>query len=518
MKCMPSRWTARIELLVAVVLAAAPATSASAKPQYGGTLRVEVRAAALDLDPRHWKPGTEEFALNEHFASLLFDRLVALDNYGRFQPRLATEWSHDASFRRWQFTLRSGVKLSDGTLLTPGDVASSLQSVLPSTIRITPFSGSVLFQSSTPIPDLLEQLASGRCFVFREAADGTLLGTGAFAQTFGETDRPPANSPDAARTSTKLRFHAQEQSWSGRPFVDHVEVTLGVLPLRALFDLQMGKADIILLAPEVVRRALQSGVRMWASDPVTLYLLLLDPASSPASDQRLREAFALSLDRGTMAGVLLQKQADPAASLLPQWLSGYALFFDMDMNLERARELQQALPHPAANAAKPLRLRIDAPGELPRLVAERVAVNARQAGILVQTAGHSAEADTTGATSVNGKLALHLVTWRYTSLSPHAELESMIRSLHLESNADLRKAPGDLEQLHDAEQMLLETHEALPLVAFPDYVALSAAVRDWMPNSWGEWHLADVWLDRSTKSPSLSTASPGAAASPGVRP
>lgn len=519
---MPSRWTVRIELLAVAVLAAAPATFASTRPQYGGTLRVELNSSALDLDPRHWKPGTQEFALNEQFASLLFDRLAALDNYGRFQPRLAAEWSHDASFRRWQFTLRGGVKFSDGTPLTPGDVASSLQSVLPSTIRITPFSGSVLFQSSTPIPDLLEQLASGRCFVFREAADGTLLGTGAFAQTLqasGQTGQPPGNSPDAANTSTKLRFRAQEQSWSGRPFVDHVEVTLGVLPLRALFDLQMGKADIVLLAPEVVRRALQSGVRMWASDPVTLYLLLFDPASSPASDPRLREAFALSLDRGTMAGVLLQKQADPAASLLPQWLSGYALFFDMDMNLDRARQLQQALPHPAANAAQPLRLRIDVPGELPRLVAERVAVNARQAGILVQTAARSAEADTTGTTSADGKLALHLVTWRYTSLSPHEELESMIRPLHLESNPVLRKAPGNLEQLHDAEQMLLETHEALPLVAFPDYVALSSAVRDWMPSSWGEWHLADVWLDRSTRSPSLSPgASPGATASPGVRP
>lgn len=519
---MPLRWTVPIELLAAAALLAVPATAASTRPQNGGTLRVELHASALDLDPRRWKPGTQEFALNEHFASLLFDRLVSLDNYGRFQPQLATQWSHDASCRRWQFTLRGGVKFSDGTLLTAADVAGSLRSTLPSESQITAFSGGVLIQSSTPMPDLLERLASGRCLIFREAADGALLGTGAFAAaaaTPGENNPPSPKSADPAQVSTELRFRAQEQCWSGRPFVDHVEVTLGVPPLRALFDLQVGKADIVLLAPEVVRRALQSGVRMWASDPVTLYLLLFENGSSAASDSRLREALALSLDRGTMAGVLLQKQADPAASLLPQWLSGYALLFDMDMNLQRARELQAALRQPAASSAAPLLLEVGAPGELARLVAERVSVNARQAGISVQTSVRPPAGDAPGSAAATAKVALRLVTWRYTSLSPRAELESMVSSLHLKSSFDPTRTPSDLEQLHDAEKLLLETHDALPLVAFPDYVALSGAVRDWMPDSWGEWHLADVWLDRSAKSPSLSTgAAPRATASPGVRP
>lgn len=518
---MPSRWTVRIELIAAAAIVALPAAAASTRPQYGGTLRVEVQVSALDLDPRHWKPGTQEFGLGENLASLLFDRLVSLDNYGRFQPQLATEWSHDASFRRWQFTVRGGVKFSDGTLLTPADVAGSMQSTLPPELHITGANGSVLIQSSTPVPDLLERLASGSCFIFREAAGGTLLGTGAFVPTAtpsGESN-PSPNSLNSAQASARLRFHAQEQSWAGRPFVDHVEVTFGVPPLRALFDLQLGKADIVLLAPEIVRRSVQSGVRMWASDPATLYLLLFEPGSPAAADPRLREALALSLDRGTMAGVLLQKQADPAASFLPQWLSGYALLFDMDMNLQRARELQAALPHPAASSAAPLLLEVSAPGELARLVAERVSVNARQAGIFVQTSGRTPSADAAGVPSARGKVALRLVTWRYTSLSPRAELESMVSSLHLESNADLQKASDDPEQLHDAEQLLLGTHEAVPLVAFPDYIALSGAVRDWMPSSWGDWHLADVWLDRSVKSPSRPAGvSSGKTASPGARP
>jgi hypothetical protein len=40
--------------------------------------------------------------------------------------------------------------------------------------------------------------------------------------------------------------------------------------------------------------------------------------------------------------VLLQKQAEPAAALLPQWLSGYAFLFTVDTNLDRAKEMRAA--------------------------------------------------------------------------------------------------------------------------------------------------------------------------------
>ncbi len=151
-----------------------------------------------------------------------------------------------------------------------------------------------------------------------------------------------------------------------------------------MFDLQLGKADLIELAPDLVPRAKQANLRVWTSEPVTLYGLRFDDAQSAASDVRLREALSLSLDRGTMASVLLQKQAEPAAALLPQWLSGYAFLFNVDTNLERAKELRRGLPANEAAGAEPLRLRVDPAGDLPKLLGERVAVNARQAAIFVQ--------------------------------------------------------------------------------------------------------------------------------------
>jgi len=74
----------------------------------------------------------------------------------------------------------------------------------------------------------------------------------------------------------------------------------------------------------MVRRATQEKMRIWEPSPV--------PLLAP------REALSSSLGRGTMAGILLQKEAEPAAALLPQWLSGYAFLFTVD----RAKEMRAA--------------------------------------------------------------------------------------------------------------------------------------------------------------------------------
>src|SRR5256885_12076785 len=85
-----------------------------------------------------------------------------------------------------------------------------------------------------------------------------------------------------------------------------------------------------------------------------------------------------------MANVLLQKQAAPASALLPQWLSGYAFLFAMETNIDRAKEIRATLPTNLAAATAPLRLRVDAAGDLAKLLGERVAGEAPQAAVLVQ--------------------------------------------------------------------------------------------------------------------------------------
>lgn len=515
MRSIEFRWPAASKLFCGIValLLAGSIAFASTKPRYGGVLRVELLAPSVSLDPRAWKVGSRDFSANERLAVLVFDRLVAVDNYGRFVPQLATEWTHDAAFRRWQFTIRNGVKFSDGALLTAGEVAHALGALLPDGWQVSASGNSVVFLSAEPRPDLVEVLASGRFFVFREAADGLLTGTGPFSLDTVSKEAKPAVADSAAPTvpMQHFRFVANESCWAGRPFLDAIDVTSGVPPLRALFDLQVGKADLVELAPDVARRGAQSNTRIWSSSPVTLYALRFETSSAQSANDALREALALSLDRGTMASVLLQKQAEPASALLPQWLSGYAFLFPAEMDVGRAKQLRTALPANVAGGTSPLRILPEALGDLPRLLAERVAVNARQTGLSVQPLSKTAAASG-GKATAQEVADIKLFAWRYSSLSPGQELRDFASAEHAQEAKEGNAA--DPDRRYAWERKILEERRVIPLVVLPDYAGLAPAIRDWQPSPWGEWRLADVWLDAS---PAKNTSAPSAN-SVGARP
>jgi len=489
---------------------------ATKHPKYGGTLRLELQIAKASLDPREWKPGSVAAGESEKLAALLYDRLVTLDIYGRFQPALATEWSHDATFKNWQFKLRPGVRFSDGSSLTPKDVAAALQPLLPTGIQISPTDSGILIRASHSVPDLLEQLAAGRYFIFRAQPDGTFLGTGPFLLAESAPASPSEGNPSVLKPA-HMKFRANEDAWAGRPFVDLIEVTLGEPALRQILNLQVGRADIVDIPPDLVRKARQDNLRVWRSPAHILLALRFDDAQPTASEPRLREALDLALDRETMANVLLQRQALPSPALLPQWLSGYAFLFGTPMNLERAKQLRATLPANVAGGSDPLRLRVDAMGDVMKLLGERVAVNARQANISIQLVSHAGPASS-NSTTTQPAIGLHLFAWHYDSLSPRSELLDLAHFLHSGPAAEALPETTDPEKLYPVERRLLEDRQVLPLVLLPDYVGIAPAVRNWSAEPSGEWRLADVWLDSGEATGSNTGAPTGPNAVPGVHP
>jgi peptide/nickel transport system substrate-binding protein len=488
-------WLAAINVLAVALapLGMVARAEATKHPRYGGTLRVQLRTASLSLDPREWKAGSVAAADSERLGSLVYDRLVTLDEYGGFQPALATEWSHDGSWKNWQFKIHSGVKFSDGATLTGKDVMTALQALLPAGLTITGSENGVAIHGQRPVPDLLEQLASGRYFIFHAQSKSVLVGTGPFvlAET---TPATPAEANPSVLKPARMKFTANEDCWAGRPFLDGVDVTLGDPALRQILNLQVGRTDVIDIPPDLVRKAHLENLRIWSSPPETLLALRFDDAQPATADGRLREALDLALDRDTMANVLLQRQAQPAAGLLPQWLSGYAFLFGTTMNLDRAKELRAALPANAAGGMEPLRLRVDAVGDLMKLLGERVAVNARQASLSVQLVSHPANAAGASGTAAPAT-GLHLFAWHYDSLSPRAELQELAQYLRSETGAEIANESTDPEKLFADELQILETRHVLPLVVLPEYVGIAPNVRNWSVAPSGEWRLADVWIE-----------------------
>src|SRR5216683_8162055 len=447
---------------------------ASTVPHFGGTLRVEMSERLATIDPRQWPSAPGKAAAAERIYSLVFDRLFRLDEHGTLQPALAISWQHDAQSKRWQFRLRDGVKFTDGTPLTPPVAAMALQQLLGVSYDVSANSDSVVIMAEKSLTDLPTQLATGRYFIFHVGDDGSLAGTGPFRET----------AMESVGGAEMLMLVGNESCWAGRPFVDKIDLMLGESIDQQANAISFGQADVVEMPASQVRRAAQRGVRTASSDPVELFALVFDASRPAVQDARLRQAISLAIDRASIADVILQKQGVSAGGLLPNWSSGYAHLFPATSNLPRAKDLLTASGRELSRPV-PLVLFYDSSDAEARAVADRVAVNLREVGIMVQVSGQIMDGKTKSPS-----VDLRLVRQRITAPEPAAALSEILNSLG-EPAADLQST----DQIYVAERAPIDAFRVIPLVHVSESYGLSPQVRDWMAPRWGGWRLEDVWLE-----------------------
>ena len=266
-------------------------------------------------------------------------------------------------------------------------------------------------------------------------------------------------------------YAADENAAGGRPYLDRVEVQLA-RPLRDQgIDLELGKADIVELAPTDVRRAVANR-RIWTSAPVRLLALVFGPR---VTDARVRQALALAVDRAAIHNVLLQGQGEISGGLLPGWISGYAFLFSTSMDVNQARSLAASL----APASRALTMSAGDPGLRP--IADRVALNARDAGLTVSVIR-------------NGNADVRLVEARIESEEPARALAGIAAALGLGEPA----AASSPEGWFAAERALLDGFRAIPLVHLPDVYGVGPRVRGGPGvTPLGEWRFGDLWVEEN---------------------
>jgi ABC-type transport system substrate-binding protein len=224
-------------------------------------------------------------------------------------------------------------------------------------------------------------------------------------------------------------------------------------------------------------------VRVASSDPIQLFALVVDTSRAAVQDVRLRQAISLSIDRASIADVILQKQGVSAGGLLPNWISGYAHLFPPTSDLPRAKDLLAASGRELSRSM-PLVLFYDSGDAEAHAVADRVAVNLREVGIKVQVSGQIADGKTKPAAA-----DMRLVRHRIATPDPAAALSELLNSLG-ETAMDLQTP----EQIYATERAPIDAFRVIPLVHVSESYGLSPQVRDWMAPRWGGWKLEDVWL------------------------
>ncbi len=292
----------------------------------------------------------------------------------------------------------------------------------------------------------------------------------------GIPDLAPAFSVTRWEGGRIASFAANEDAPGGRPFLDGVEIRMARPHREEAFDLELGLADIVelgvgqTLSPATPRSF--STRRTWTSEPVRLLALVFGPQ---VTDPRLREAVALAVDRAAIHNVLFQRAGEIAGSLLPQWISGYAFLFPTAADPLKARALASALAPPL----RTLSLSFSDPEW--RAVAERIAVNAHDAGISISTRQAIPNAD------------LRLVEVRIPSSDPAQALAALAAAFAF-SEPPRAAAP---ETLLAVERSYLANFKVIPLFHLPYTYGVGPRVRGGPGiTPLGEWRFENLWLER----------------------
>jgi peptide/nickel transport system substrate-binding protein len=410
-----------------------------------------VREAPVSLDPARLSASQ-----GARIFPVIFEGLTRFDTHGRLQPQLATRWQGDSSDQRWQFWLRPGVKFHDGTALTAEATAASLRVANPAwTVSVD--GDSVVIETAARDVDLPAELALPRNGVAHHAGN-KVVGTGPFIVS----DWQPGKS---------LALVANEDYWGGRPFADSLVVAPGQNWRQQMVALELGKTDVVEVAPEQARRLRAAGRTIVESAPDELVALVFTRAAQSVDETRVRQALSAAIDRASIVNVLLQGQGESAETILPNWMTGYAMLFG-----QTAEKAESAV---SAGSAGTMTLSYDASDPANQLIAERVALNARDAGIRVQPAASAANAD--------------VVLARIALASPQPQLAAQV--VAGAAGLPIPQFQGTSpEELYGREKEMLQSGRIIPLAHVPEATAMGPGVNGWRSGLSGGSQLADVWL------------------------
>lgn len=284
---------------------------------------------------------------------------------------------------------------------------------------------------------------------------------------------------------------ANEQFEGGRPFLDTIQIEMGRPLQDRLIDLQLGKADLAEIPADQARRAVESGIRISRSRPDELIALVFDSKRAATNDAHVRKAIALTIDRGAIVNFILQKTGEPAGGLLPQWSSGTSFLFSTADDPVQSRQLWSEV------AARPtISVGYDSGDSLARAIAERLEVNAQEAGISMKVRALSTDAATHSSIDARVMRLRMPVPVPQAALAHFLDVLNPLAELSVSASA-LENSP-DAQQIYDTEAAIIDSYSVVPIAWIPRVFGLSGRVRNWnTPGPGGGWPLANVWLDNT---------------------
>ncbi|HEU4731626.1 MAG TPA: ABC transporter substrate-binding protein [Kofleriaceae bacterium] len=299
----------------AVALAVFVATGAHAetRPHYGEAVEASLPGAPVELDPVAAQGHADLTVIG-----LVFDTLYTIGPDGTVAPHLAIALPVlDPARGVAHVAIRRGVVFHDGTPLTPGDVAASLERVrqaggwvLAPVAAVRASGDGIDLTLRAPTVDLATLLALPQTAITRHGqppAPRRPIGSGPFAiEAFDAVHR-------------KLVLKAFDDHFAGRPYLDRLELAWFDTPDGEARRFEIGASQLSARGVGAFAGARPKYPAAEVESPAALLLFVGFGKRHPAitSDRGFRRALDLAIDRGALATITTGERTLPTRLPLP---------------------------------------------------------------------------------------------------------------------------------------------------------------------------------------------------------
>jgi len=338
---------------------------------------------AHDAEPQTLDPALMTGLAEGRIATALFEGLTRLDPKTlEILPAMAVSWVVSPDGLHWVFRLRPGVTWSDGQPLTSEDFRWSwLRLLAPDSSAAY---GNLLFDVKgaraykerkgtaqevglhAPSPDLLHvHLERPVPYFGALAAFFTLLPVPRQAvEEHGDRWTRPgnivSNGPYLLEHWSfyrELVLHRNPNYWDvDRVAVERIRL-LPVVDPNTQFNLyETGGVDLLFSVPSPILDHLTHRLDYVTGSRLATAFLRLNVTRPPFDDLRVRQAFALAIDKEIITGKIMRGGEVPTNSLVPRGLPGYQPAPGLTGNVDRARELLAQAGYPGGRGFPPVAL------------------------------------------------------------------------------------------------------------------------------------------------------------------
>lgn len=344
-----------VALGVGLALVAASSACSSGSTPAGDDASIVI---ALPEEPVSLDPCDATYTENSRvLVDNVTESLIRRDpETGDLLPALATEWEQ-VDGRTYDFTLRSGVKFSDGTPLDAQAVAVAINRTF------NPDHGCGLKGFIFNDEDLQASAVDDLTVRVQATQDDPILPLRisflqiGLADENAKTDAPIGTGPyvlEEWQRRTSISLTRNPNYWGTQPSIEKVRYVFRPESSVRANLVRTGDADLaIALAPQDAG----DGSQVQTFELSETLFLRIDTFAEPLNDLDVRKAINLAIDRAGLTRAVMQGQAVPASQIIVENINGYDPSIDVwPYDPEQARSLIEGAAARGVDVSKEITL------------------------------------------------------------------------------------------------------------------------------------------------------------------